>query len=116
MKKFGDLDGKSKAVFTRAYNSMAHKAQAFVAEKTGKRRGHGGGGGEMSGAELGVPSMLKILGLEPGEMTTGGVGVNSTMTTNIQAFQEKGSDVAAKVNADLNQMRQRVHDFRKAFR
>jgi hypothetical protein len=38
------------------------------------------------------------------------------MTANIQALQERGSDVAAKVNADLNQMRQRVDDFRKAFR
>jgi hypothetical protein len=31
-------------------------------------------------------------------------------------LQDRGSDVAAKVNADLNQMRQRVDDFRKAFR
>jgi len=60
-------------------------------------------------------SMLEILGVEAGEMA-GGVGADSTMTANIQALQEKGSDVAAKVNADLNQMRQRVDDFRKAFR
>lgn len=41
-KKFGDLDSKSKAAFTRAYNSMSHKAQALVseqgAEKTKKRK------------------------------------------------------------------------------
>lgn len=52
VKKFGDLDSKSKAAFTRAYNSMAHKAQALVAEqgaeKTGRRKA--GGGGEMGEA------------------------------------------------------------------
>lgn len=59
-------------------------------------------------------TMLETLGVEVGE---GGVGAeSSTMTVNIQALQERGSDVAAKVNADLNQMRQRVDDFRKAFR
>lgn len=46
-KKFGDLDSKSKAAFTRAYNARAHKAQALVAEqgaeKTGKKKGNGGG-------------------------------------------------------------------------
>jgi len=56
VKKFGDLDSKSKAAFTRAYNSMAHKAQALVAEqgaeKTGRKKG--GGGGEMGGGELDV--------------------------------------------------------------
>jgi len=58
IKKFGDLNTKSKTAFTRAYNSMAHKAQALVAEqgaeKAGRKKG-GGGGGEMAGgAELGV--------------------------------------------------------------
>ena len=38
------------------------------------------------------------------------------MTMNIQALQDRGFAVAAKVNADLNQMRQRVDDFRKVFR
>ena len=56
-KKFGDLDGKSKAAFTRAYNAVAHRAQALVAEqgakKAGRKRG-GAGGGEMGGAELDV--------------------------------------------------------------
>eukprot|EP00571_Detonula_confervacea_P010552 CAMPEP_0172304216 /NCGR_PEP_ID=MMETSP1058-20130122/5649_1 /TAXON_ID=83371 /ORGANISM="Detonula confervacea, Strain CCMP 353" /LENGTH=1204 /DNA_ID=CAMNT_0013015351 /DNA_START=106 /DNA_END=3718 /DNA_ORIENTATION=- len=59
VKKFGDLDSKSKAAFTRAYNSMAHKAQALVseqgAEKTGRKKAGGGGGGDMGGgAELDV--------------------------------------------------------------
>ena len=48
-------------------------------------------------------AMLESLGVDIGE---GGVGSeSSTMTVNIQALQERGSDVAAKVNADLNQMR-----------
>ena len=61
---------------------------------------------------------LEALGVEAGELAGVGVGVDSStgMTANIQALQEKGSDVAAKVNADLNQMRQRVDDFRRAFR
>jgi len=58
-------------------------------------------------------AMLETLGVEASEV---GAGVDSTMTANIQALQDRGSDVAAKVNADLNQMRQRVDDFRKAFR
>merc|ERR1712085_39431 len=57
-KKFGELDSKSKAAFTRAYNSMAHSSQALVAEqgaeKTGRTKAGGGGGGEMGGAELDV--------------------------------------------------------------
>ncbi|KAL7531071.1 hypothetical protein ACHAXR_003826, partial [Thalassiosira sp. AJA248-18] len=59
VKKFGDLDSKTKSAFTRAYNSMAHKAQALVAEqgaeKTGRKKGGGGGGGGMGdAAELDV--------------------------------------------------------------
>merc|ERR1711957_604206 len=57
-KKFGELDSKSKAAFTRAYNSMAHSSQALVAEqgaeKTRRKKAGGGGGGEMGGAELDV--------------------------------------------------------------
>lgn len=59
------------------------------------------------------PSMLENLGLEGRD---GALDGSSSMTANIQALQERGSDVAAKVNADLSQMRQRVDDFRKAFR
>eukprot|EP00986_Skeletonema_menzelii_P009232 scaffold4151_cov137-Skeletonema_menzelii.AAC.4 len=58
-------------------------------------------------------AMLESLGVEAVE---GRVGADSSMTVNIQALQEKGSDVAAKVNADLDQMRQRVDRFRNAFR
>ena len=59
VKKFGDLDSKAKASFTRAYNAMAHKAQALVseqgAEKSGRKKATSGGdGGEMGGAELDV--------------------------------------------------------------
>jgi len=62
-------------------------------------------------------AMLETLGVDAREGGgVGGVTDSSTMTANIQALQERGSDVAAKVNADLNQMRQRVDDFRKAFR
>ena len=65
-------------------------------------------------------AMLETLGVEAGEGAVGsgvsGTGDSSTMTANIQALQERGSDVAAKVNADLSQMRQRVDDFRRAFR
>jgi hypothetical protein len=57
-------------------------------------------------------AMLETLGVDAVE---GGTDT-SAMTVNIQALQDRGSDVAAKVNADLNQMRQRVDDFRKAFR
>ena len=60
-------------------------------------------------------TMLESLGLDGGEGAVGAEG-SSSMTANIQALQERGSDVAAKVNADLSQMRQRVDDFRKAFR
>ena len=38
-KRFADLDGKSKAVFTRADNSMAHKA---LRRWWPRRRGRGG--------------------------------------------------------------------------
>ena len=57
-------------------------------------------------------AMLETLGVDAIE---GGTDT-SAITVNIQALQDRGSDVAAKVNADLNQMRQRVDDFRKAFR
>jgi len=58
-------------------------------------------------------SMLETLGIEAVESRGAD---SSAMTVNIQALQEKGSDVAAKVNADLDQMRQRVDRFRNAFR
>lgn len=58
VKKFGDLDSKAKAAFTRAYNAMAHKAQALVSEqgvaKTRRNKADDGGGGEEDGVELDV--------------------------------------------------------------
>jgi hypothetical protein len=59
------------------------------------------------------PAMLESLGVDAGEL---GTQTDSAMTANILAMQDRGADVAAKVNADLNQMRQKVDDFRKAFR
>ena len=59
------------------------------------------------------PAMLESLGVDAGEL---GIQTDSAMTANIQAMQDRGADVAAKVNADLSQMRQKVDDFRKAFR
>ncbi|KAL9187955.1 hypothetical protein ACHAXT_006333 [Thalassiosira profunda] len=56
-------------------------------------------------------AMLESLGVEAAEASAA-AGADST----IQALQDRGSDVAAKVNADLNVMRQRVDDFRRAFR
>jgi replication factor C subunit 1 len=45
-KKFGDLDSKAKAAFTRAYNQVAHKSEALVAEqgigKSGRRKSTSG--------------------------------------------------------------------------
>jgi len=34
----------------------------------------------------------------------------------VQQLQDQGSNVAAKVNSDLNQMRQKVDDFRKTWK
>ena len=66
-KKFSDLDSKSKAAFTRAYNAMAHKAQALVAEqgaeKTGRKKG-GNGNGSGEAAELDVVDDDKAAGGE----------------------------------------------------
>jgi replication factor C subunit 1 len=58
VKKFGDLDSKSKKNFTRAYNSTAHKAQALVseqgAEKSGRKKTAGGGGEIDDAVELDI--------------------------------------------------------------
>jgi len=59
------------------------------------------------------PAMLESLGVDAVEV---GAQTDSAMTANIQAMQDRGADVAAKVSADLNQKRQKVDDFRKAFR
>jgi len=66
VKKFGDLDSKTKSAFTRAYNSMtmAHSSQALVAEqgaeKTGRKKASGGGDAGMGGGELDVVDDDKV--------------------------------------------------------
>ena len=63
-------------------------------------------------------AMLESFGIDP-VLAMKGAAVGATgasMTENIQALQDKSSDVAAKVNSDLSQMRQKVEDFRKTFR
>ncbi|EJK76272.1 hypothetical protein THAOC_01975, partial [Thalassiosira oceanica] len=60
------------------------------------------------------PAMLEALGLD----AAGGAAAaaaGAADASGFQALQERGSDVAAKVNADLNQMRQRVDVFRKTY-
>jgi replication factor C subunit 1 len=58
VKKFGDLDSKAKAAFTRAYNAISHKAQALVSEqgvaKAGRKKAADDGGEMRDGAELDV--------------------------------------------------------------
>ena len=63
-------------------------------------------------------AMLEKFGVDPATAYKGAVAGAATgmMTENIQALQDRSSDVAAKVNSDLIQMKQKVDDFRKAFR
>jgi len=55
--RFSDLDSKSKAAFTRAYNATTHASQALVSEQgtetKGRKKGTSGGGG-IDGGELDV--------------------------------------------------------------
>jgi hypothetical protein len=62
--------------------------------------------------------MLEKFGVDPVTALKGAtIGVTSAtiVSERVQALQEKSVDVAAKVNSDLNQMRQKVDDFRRAF-
>ena len=63
-------------------------------------------------------AMLESFGIDPVLAMKGAAAgaTGASMTENIQALQDKSSDVAAKVNSDLFQMRQKVEDFRKTFR
>lgn len=63
-------------------------------------------------------AMLEKFGVDPVTAYKGAVAgaTAGTMTENIQALQDRSSDVAAKVNSDLIHMKQKVEDFRKAFR
>lgn len=63
-------------------------------------------------------TMLEKFGVDPVTALKGAtIGVTSAtiVSERVQALQEKSVDVAAKVNSDLNQMRQKVDDFRRAF-
>lgn len=64
-------------------------------------------------------TMLEKFGVDPVSALKGAtVGVTSAtiVSEHVQLLQDQGSTVAAKVNSDLNQMRQKVDDFRKTFR
>ena len=63
--------------------------------------------------------MLEKLGLDPATAMKGatiGVTGSSIVSEHVAQLREQSSDVAAKVNSDLSQMRQKVDDFRRAFR
>lgn len=47
---------------------------------------------------------------------TAGITSSSIVSERVQQLQDQGSTVAAKMNSDLSQMRQKVDDFRKNFR
>lgn len=63
-------------------------------------------------------AMLERFGVDSATALRGAsVGASGpTMTEHVQALQDKGSDFSAKVNDDLRNMRQKVDDFRRAFR
>jgi hypothetical protein len=63
--------------------------------------------------------MLEKFGVDPVSAVKGvsaGLTGAAIVSERVQALQDQGSTVAAKVNSDLNQMRQKVDDFRKSFR
>ncbi len=57
-------------------------------------------------------TLLEKFGVDPMSTMKSVSGIND----NIQSLQDKSSDVAAKVNSDLIQMREKVERFRGAFR
>jgi hypothetical protein len=64
-------------------------------------------------------AVLEKFGVDPvNAMKGAATGVTSAkiVSERVQALQDQGSTVAAKVNSDLNQMRQKVDDFRMSFR
>jgi len=63
--------------------------------------------------------MLEKFGVDPVsamKTVTAGLTGATIVSEHVQALQDQGSTVAAKVNSDLSQMRQKVDDFRKSFR
>jgi len=64
-------------------------------------------------------AVLEKFGMDPANALKGattGVTSATIVSERVQALQDQGSNVAAKVNSDLHQMRQKVDDFRKSFR
>lgn len=64
-------------------------------------------------------AMLEKFGVDPVTAlkgATAGVSGATIVNERVEALQSKSSDVAAKVNSDLNQMRQKVDEFRRSFR
>ena len=64
-------------------------------------------------------SMLEKFGYDPAAAlkgATAGVTSAAIVSERVQQLQDQGSNVAAKVNSDLNQMRQKVDDFRKTWK
>jgi vacuolar protein sorting-associated protein 53 len=64
-------------------------------------------------------ALLARFGFDPIEAlkgATAGVTSAAIVSERVQQLTDQGSTVAAKVNSDLNQMRQKVDDFRKTFR
>lgn len=63
--------------------------------------------------------MLEQFGVDPMRAlkgATSGVTGATLVSERVQALQDQGSTISAKVNSDLSQMRQKVDDFRKTFR
>lgn len=64
-------------------------------------------------------SMLEKLGFDPVQAmkgATAGVTSATIVSEHVQLLQDQGQTVAAKVNSDLTQMRQKVEEFRNTFR
>jgi len=64
-------------------------------------------------------AMLEKFGYDPVSAlkgATAGVTSADIVSERVQQLQDQGSNVAAKVNSDLNQMRQKVDDFRKTWK
>lgn len=63
--------------------------------------------------------MLEKLGFDPVQAmkgATAGVTSATIVSEHVQALQDQSQSVAYKVNSDLNNMRQKVDEFRKTFR
>ena len=63
--------------------------------------------------------MLEKFGLDPQTALKGAasnVTSASIVSERVQSLQDQGSNVAAKVSSEMNTMRQKVDDLRRAFR